>query len=110
MAEHEPEFFKSVAQLSDDQLATFSEKDLVLVRVGTSAYGLHLFGKVGLPHAPGAFIHMRAFVGGNNNPAEAEDRTVRLHCIHIEEIETSGGNKTFRAIFDKADPLEWFDT
>ncbi len=77
-------------------------KDLVLVRVAKSAYGLHLFGKVQLPDSGGkAYFHFRAFVAGD---------TVRLHCIHTEETEQADGSKTFRAIFSRDEPLEWFDT
>lgn len=77
-------------------------KDLVLVRVATSAYGLHLFGKVKLPESQGkANFHFRAFVGGE---------TAKLHCIHTEEIEQADGTKSFKAIFSEGDPLEWFDT
>ena len=78
--------------------------------MGNSAYGLHLFGKVSLPESDAGFIHVRAFVGGSGGSGEVEDRTVKLHCIHIEELETADGSKTFRAIFGKNDPLEWFDT
>lgn len=72
------------------------------VRVATSAYGLHVFGKVKLPEAhDDAFIHIRVFVAGE---------TVKLHCIHTEEVEEPDGNKRFRAIFAQKDALEWFDT
>jgi hypothetical protein len=80
----------------------FAANDLVLVRVATSAYGLHLFGKVRLPESHGkAYFHFRTFVGGD---------MVKVHCIHTEEIEDVGGNNTFKAIFSQNDPLEWFDT
>jgi hypothetical protein len=70
--------------------------------VAKSAYGLHLFGKVQLLESHDkAFFHFRAFVGGD---------TVKLHCIHTEEVVETDGGKTFKAIFTENDPLEWFDT
>jgi len=109
MNKHEPAYFAAVDSLTDQQLTDFSSEDLVLVRVAKSAYGLHLLGKVVLPDSEGhtfpqqggSYIHFRAFVGGD---------TVKLHCIHTEEIEQADGTKTFKAIFTKDDPLEWFDT
>jgi len=102
MNKHEPAYFAAVEQLSDAQLTNFSSDDLVLVRIAKSAYGLHLLGKVQLPESNNkAFFHFRAFVGGD---------TVKLHCIHSEEIEEADGSKTFKAIFTWNDPLEWFDT
>jgi len=107
---HEPAYFAAVKNLSDQQLTNFSADDLVQVRLATSAYGLHLFGKVLLPdsdaHAfptkpSAAYFMFRAFVAGE---------TVKLHCIHMEEVEQPDGSKTFKAIFSQNDPLEWFDT
>lgn len=75
------------------------------MRVATSAYGLHLFGKVRIPALPDtgpAYIHFRAFTAG-------PDGTAKLHSIQMQEVEESGGAKKFRAIFGKSDPLEWFD-
>jgi len=127
---HEPEYFAAVRNLSDKQLTNFSgiprspigidchlltraADDLKEVRVATSAYGLHLFGKVLIPDSDpshsypekgsDAYFMFRAFVGG-----EAE--TASLHCIHMEEIEKPDGDKVFKAIFFQNDPLEWFDT
>ncbi|KAF4831053.1 hypothetical protein CGCSCA4_v014101 [Colletotrichum siamense] len=105
--EHEREYFQAVEELDDDQLAGFSSKDLVAVRVAVSAYGVHLFGKIRIPamsDSGPAYIHFRAFdVPGGDEPA-------KLHSIHTEEKEHSDGDKTYRAIFTKNDPLEWFDT
>jgi len=106
---HEPAYFAAVENLTDHQLTNFSSDDLVLVRVATSAYGLHILGKVQLPESNGhanpshgaAYFHFRAFVAGE---------TVKLHCIHTEELDHADGSKTFRAIFSQNDPLEWFDT
>ena len=75
------------------------------MRAGTSAYGLHLFGKVRLPKCEGAYIHVRMFVGG-----ESENRVTKLHCIYNEEKVLPDGSKKFQAILSKGDPLEWFDT
>jgi len=107
---HEPEYFAAVSTLSDHELAAFNECDLVLVRVATSAYGLHLLGKVRLPKSNGGYIHVRLFVGGEEAAKEGEDRVVKLHCIYNEEKELPDGSKSFRAILSKDDPLEWFDT
>ncbi|KAI8243815.1 hypothetical protein K4K57_011972 [Colletotrichum sp. SAR 10_99] len=104
---HEREYFQAVEELDDDQLAGFSSNDLVAVRVAVSAYGVHLFGKIRIPamsDSGPAYIHFRAFdVPGGDEPA-------KLHSIHTEEKEHSDGDKTYRAIFTKNDPLEWFDT
>lgn len=80
------------------------------MRVGISAYGLHLFGKLRIPAMPDsgpAYIHFRAFVGGDghNEPGVAS-----LHSIHTEDKEEPDGGRAYRAIFTKEDPLEWFDT
>lgn len=75
--------------------------DLKEVRVATSAYGKHLFGKVNLPDSTSYFM-FRAFI-----PGGAE--TAKLHCIHMAEIEGKDGEKTFKAIWGPDDKLEWFD-
>lgn len=112
---HEPAYFHAVKNLSDEQLTTFSSDDLKEVRVGTSAYGMHLFGKVLLPESDpshaypekpsDAYFMFRAFVP---NPSDSE--TTKFHCIHTEEIDKEDGSKDFRAIFFQNDKLEWFDT
>jgi hypothetical protein len=56
-----------------------------------------------MPESGPAYIHFRAFIGGGDEPA-------KLHSIHTEEKDDAGGGKTYRAIFTKDDPLEWFDT
>ncbi|CAG8977920.1 hypothetical protein HYALB_00001800 [Hymenoscyphus albidus] len=78
--------------------------DLKEVRVATSAYGLHLFGKVLLPESDNqaSYFMFRAFIAGDAEMA-------KLHCIHLEETERPDGDKDFRAIFRKNDRLEWFD-
>jgi hypothetical protein len=104
--EHEPEYFAAVSHLSNAELTSFTEADLTEVRVGTSAYGIHIFGKVRLPAMPDsgpAYIHIRLYSPGSGDEA-------KLHCIHTEEKEEAGGGIKFRAIFNKDDPLEWFDT
>ncbi|KAI1482484.1 hypothetical protein K445DRAFT_146544 [Daldinia sp. EC12] len=107
---HEPEYFAPVQSLSDSELTSFSSSDLESVRVGTSAYGLHLFGKLRLPAMPDsgpAYVHFRAFVGGDGHN---EPGVATLHSIHTEDREEPDGGHTYRAIFTKDDSLEWFDT
>ncbi|KAM3065138.1 hypothetical protein ACMFMG_006102 [Clarireedia jacksonii] len=100
---HEPQYFKPVAHLSNQQLTNFSSADLKSVRIATSAYGLHLFGKVLLPESDNKYFMFRAFIPGN--PEEA-----KFHCIHMEETDVGGvEGKYFRAIFEEEDKLEWFD-
>ncbi|KAI0111532.1 hypothetical protein F4814DRAFT_450209 [Daldinia grandis] len=107
---HEPEYFAPVQALSDFDLTAFSSSDLAEVRVGISAYGLHLFGKQRLPAMPEsgpAYVHFRAFVGGDGHN---EPGVATLHSIHTEDLEEPDGGHRYRAIFTKEDPLEWFDT
>ncbi|KAI4870482.1 hypothetical protein F4820DRAFT_403920 [Hypoxylon rubiginosum] len=107
---HEPEYFAAVQSLSDADLTSFSSSDLEGVRVGLSAYGLHLFGKVRIPAMPDsgpAYVHFRAFIGGDGHD---EPGVATLHSIHTEDKEEPDGGRTYRAIFTKDDPLEWFDT
>jgi len=100
---HETEYFAAVQNLSDHQLTDFSANDLKEVRIATSAYGKHLFGKVLLPDSkPHAYFMFRAFIAGGAESA-------KFHCIHMEEIEKPDGDKAFKAIFLQDDPLEWFD-
>lgn len=103
---HEPEYFAATEHLSDSELVRFTVNNFQQVRVAVSAYGIHLFGKVrieALPDEGPAYIHFRAFTGGPNDQAV-------LHSIHTEDREEPDGGHTFRAIFTKHDPLEWFDT
>ena len=103
---HEPEYFAAARDLSDHDLAGFTEADFLEVRVGPSAYGIHLFGKVRIPALPEngpAYLHFRAFTDGPGMGS-------KLHSIHTEEKEGEGGDKTYRAIFTKQDPLKWFQT
>ncbi|KAH9998072.1 hypothetical protein F4779DRAFT_167957 [Xylariaceae sp. FL0662B] len=109
---HEPEYFAAVQHLSDADLTAFTSADLESVRVGTSAYGIHLFGKVRIPAMPEtgpAYVHFRAFVGGGGDE-DGEPAKASLHSIHTEEREEADGDRKYRAIFTKDDPLEWFDT
>jgi len=109
---HEPQYFQAVSNLSDAQLTNFSSDDLKEVRIATSAYGKHLFGKVLIPDSDpehsfpekrsDAYFHFRAFI-----PGDAE--TAKLHSIYLQEIERPDGDKVFKAIFHQNDPLEWFD-
>ena len=50
-----------------------------------------------------AYIHFRLFSTGTDDP-------IRLHSIHTEEKELPGGGSSYRAVFTKDDPLEWFET
>lgn len=82
------------------------------MRTATSAYGLHLFGKVRLPASGGGYIHVRVFVAaeeGTDGKTE-DERVAKLHSIHTEDVEKENGERTYRAIFTKEDPLEWFET
>ncbi len=73
------------------------------MRLGVSAYGKHLFGKVRIPGSEEAlFVHFRAFIPGG-------PETATFHCIRMEEVEQQDGSKVFKAIFEDADPLCWFD-
>jgi len=110
---HEPSYFAAVHNLSDHQLTNFSADDLKEVRIATSAYGMHLFGKVLIPESDPShsypekssdrYFMFRAFING-----EAE--TAKLHSIRMDEIENEDGTKTYKAIFFQGDKLEWFDT
>ncbi|KAI0889476.1 uncharacterized protein GGS22DRAFT_153982 [Annulohypoxylon maeteangense] len=104
---HEPEYFAAVQDLSDGDLTSFTSSDFEEVRVGISAYGLHLFGKVRIPAASDAYIHIRLFIGGDGHD---EPGVATLHSIHTEDAEDPEGGRKYRAIFTKDDPLEWFDT
>jgi hypothetical protein len=107
---HEPEYFRSVSTLSDDQLADFSEDDLVAVRAGTVAYGLIVFGKVRIPakaKVPGAlgqYFFVRWFVGGGDEDGDGEvEKEVKFHSIYTEEKDDGEGGKSFRAIMSEDD-------
>jgi len=102
---HEPEYFAATSKLSDEQLTSFSADDLTEVRTALTSYGLHLFGKVQLKALDDGYIQFRAFV-----PTPGSSEVVKLHSIHTEETEHPDGNRTYRAIFSKNDPLKWFDT
>ncbi|KAI5862664.1 hypothetical protein GGS23DRAFT_86257 [Durotheca rogersii] len=113
---HEPEYFAAVQSLPDAALTGFGAVDLEQVRVGASAYGVHLFGKVRIPAAgdPPAYLHFRAFVGGDGHDRPG---VATLHAIHTEErlVPADGdgdapADRRYRAVFTRDDPLEWFDT
>lgn len=110
--EHEPEYFRAVKDLSDDDLASFSSSDLESVRVAVSAYGLHLFAKVKIPALDNAYIHVRIFGSAKDGTdgSSADEREYKLHSIHTEEVIKEDGDRVYRAIFGKNDELEWFDT
>jgi len=48
-----------------------------------------------------AYVHFRAFTGGPEEPT-------KFHSIQLQEKEVDG-KPTFKAIFTKDDPLDWFD-
>jgi len=109
---HEPQYFQGVSNLSDQQLTNFSSDDLKEVRVATTAYGKHIFGKVLIPDSDpmhsfpekpsDAYFMFRAFV-----PGDAD--TASLHSIRMDEEERPDGDKVFKAIFHQNDPIVWFD-
>ena len=80
--------------------------------MASSAYGLHLFGKVEIPATSDAYIHIRIFgnakdrTGGNS----LDEREYKVYSIHTEEVVKVDGDRVYRAIFNKDDPLVWFDT
>lgn len=111
-AEHEPEYFRAVQHVSDSDLTSFTARDLQSVRVATSAYGLHLFGKLRLPAVENAYIYVRVFGSPEEGTdgSSADEREYSLHSIHTEEVIRDDGDRVYRAIFGRKDELEWFDT
>ena len=98
--------------LSNHELASFSASDLESVRTALTAYGLHIFGKVKIPAADNAYIHIRIFGSAKDGTdgSSADEREYKLHSIHTEEVVKGDGDHVYRAIFGKNDELEWFDT
>ncbi|KAF9700660.1 hypothetical protein EKO04_001533 [Ascochyta lentis] len=109
---HEPEYFHAVNRFSDSDLTSFTSHDLESIRVANSAYGLHLFGKVRLPAIENAYIHVRMFGSAKDGTdgSSLDEREYSLHSIHTEEVVRPDGDRVYRAIFGRADELEWFDT
>lgn len=111
---HEPQYFAAVADLSDDDLASFDESDLVSVRAGKVAYGMIVFGKVKLPKSKGGYFFVRWFVGGDDvdgdGVVEADEGEVKykFHSIHTE-AKGEDGSGEFRAIMGESDDLFFFD-
>jgi hypothetical protein len=110
LLEHEPEYFAAVKDFSNNELASFDASSLESVRAGTSAYGLHIFGKVKI--ADGKYIHIRLFGSAKEGTdgSSTDEREYKLHSIHTEDVVKESGDHVFRAIFGKNDELEWFDT
>jgi hypothetical protein len=83
-----------------------------LVRVASSAYGLHMFGKVKLPVLDNAYVHVRIFGSARDGTdgSSLDEREYSLHSIHTEEVIKDDGDRVYRAILGKDDALEWFDT
>jgi len=101
--EHEPQYFAPISHVPDHTLTSFTSSSLTSVRVATSAYGLHLLGKVLIPETEDKYFMFRAFIPGDSD-------TATLHCIHMEETDVGGEEgKFFRAIFEEEDELKWFD-
>lgn len=109
--EHEPEYFQAVKSLSDGDLTSFSASDIDSVRVANSAYGLHIFAKIRIPAVDNAYIHVRVFGSAKEGTdgSSLDEREYKLHSIHTEEI-IKEDDRVYRAIFNKDDALEWFDT
>jgi hypothetical protein len=106
-AKHSLPYFDSISDVSDADLIAFSQSDFVLVRHAKVAYGHILFGKIHLPKLPGSgpsYIHFRAF-----EPEPGTEKSAELHSVHTERKEQSDGSFTYRALFTKDDPLEWFE-
>jgi hypothetical protein len=112
---HEPEYFSDVSNLSDQELASFDESDLVAVRAGKVAYGLVVFGKVRIPKSDGGYVFVRWFVGGDDHDGDgkvaAEEGEVeyKFHSFYTEEkAEGESGGKRYRAIMREEDELFFF--
>jgi hypothetical protein len=101
-----------VKDVSDHDLTSFSSSELETVRVGETAYGLHLFGAVKIPALDDGYIHVRIFVTAEEGTdgSTLDERKAKLHSIHTEEVVKEDGDRVYRAIFKKGDGLEWFDT
>jgi hypothetical protein len=110
---HEPEYFSAVSNLSDEELSSFDESDLVAVRAGTVAYGLIVFGKVRIPKSKGGYFFVRWFVGGTDNDDDKdtpEGVEYKLHSFYTEEKPEGGdGGTRFRAIMKEDDELFFFN-
>lgn len=107
---HEPSYFVAVSSLSDDELTSFDESDLVAVRAGSVAYGVIVFGKVRIPKSEGGFVHVRWFGGGADTDGDGDvEKAYKFHSVYTEEKEWSHGVKTFRAIMEEGDELQFFN-
>lgn len=111
---HEPEYFSAVADLSDDDLSSFDESDLVAVRAGRVAYGMIVFGKVKIPKSKDGYVFVRWFVGGDDvdgdGTVEADEGEIKykLHSFYTEEKDDGKGGKRYRAIMGESDELFFF--
>ncbi|KAF2432946.1 hypothetical protein EJ08DRAFT_629759 [Tothia fuscella] len=104
---HEPQYFSAVSQLTDAELISFNENDLVEVRVGKVAYGIIVFGKVRLPKSEGGFVFVRWFVGGEDGDVEEGEVKYKFHSFYTEEGDEGTGG--YRAIIGEGDELKLFD-
>jgi hypothetical protein len=114
---HEPEYFSAVSSLSDAELASFDESDLVAVRAGRVAYGVIIFGKVKIPAAKGKYVFVRWFAGGDDEngdgKVEADEGEVeyKFHSFYTEEKPggDADGTTRYRAIMREKDELFFFN-
>ncbi|KAK7970215.1 hypothetical protein PG996_001351 [Apiospora saccharicola] len=107
-AKHELPYFEAIAHLSNEDLTAFTVDDFVSVRHAEVAYGHILFGKLRIPAMPETgpcYIHFRAF-----EPGPEEGKTAEVHSLHTIRAELPDGGFSYKAVFAKDDPLEWFDT
>ncbi|KAI5810102.1 hypothetical protein DFH27DRAFT_538103 [Peziza echinospora] len=93
---HDKDYFASVAHLTDHELESFDASNLEEVRVGTTAYGIHILGKVRLPKVEDSYIHVRLYVG-----EEDGQKVYKLHSIYLD--------KDGRVVLPKAEELAWFN-
>jgi len=108
---HEPRMWLRAAHLSDHELTSFTiEHDLVLIRSGTTSYGVIVFGKIRIPAVHDekgeGFVHVRI-----HDPPNRGSEDVRFHSIFTEEIrpdeETPPTGYCAIQTLDK--PLEFFN-
>lgn len=113
---HEPEYFSAVSSLSDSELASFDESDLIAVRAGRVGYGVIIFGKLKIPTAESKYVFVRWFAGGNDEDGdgkiEPEDGEVeyKFHSFYTEEkpVGDADGTTRYRAIMGEEDELFFF--
>jgi coproporphyrinogen III oxidase len=71
------------------------------------AYGVIIFGKVRISSAPGKYIFVRWFGGGeDSDPSETE---YKFHSIYTEEKLGPNGSRAYRAVMEDSDELFFFN-